>query len=86
MRGAALGGTLGVARVLRLELPQAHVLCADTDRKAAGGVLHAAPTGELELAWSAGVAHAARLQRGVALSSDVAGGRASRLKARAPGW
>ena len=80
MRGAALGGTLGVARVLRLELPQAHVLCADIDRKAAGGVLHAAPTGELELVWSAGVAHAARLQRGIALSSVAAGGRASRLK------
>ena len=80
MRGAALGGTLGVARVLRLELPQAHVLCADIDRKAAGGALHAAPTGELELVWSAGVAHAARLQRGIALSSDAAGGRASRLK------
>ena len=71
MRGAALGGTLGVARVLRLELPQAHVLCADIDRKAAGGALHAAPTGELELVWSAGVAHAARLQRGVALSSGT---------------
>ena len=46
MRGAALGGCWGLARVVRLELSPLHVLCADVDGAEAAAALRGSPKGD----------------------------------------